>query len=179
MGAGSETATLSSFFRLFRIPSLRVVTTFVAVGTLGLFLVQIRLSMFLYDKFGLGLRAGFASTFPQIGTALELLSGGILADAGLAHQGQPVWVASLSFLLGVRCIFCLGAAATVWWTRLASIGFELLGFRDQESSDLCFRCSAGVCSRVRGECVESGGNGRVRFCTISEWGSRRRSGWTH
>src|SRR5215472_3995307 len=67
-------AGIRSFLGLFRIPSLRIVTLFVSIGTFGLFLVYTWLPTFLYDKFSLGLaRAGFeASIYPQIGTALGL-----------------------------------------------------------------------------------------------------------
>jgi predicted MFS family arabinose efflux permease len=132
VGKVSERASLSSFFGLFRIPSLRVVTIFVAIGTFGLFLVYTWLPTFLYDKFSLGLaRAGFeASVFPQIGTALGLLLGGALADRGSRRtKASRFWVASVGFLLGAPCIFCLGAAATIAWTRAASVGFGFfIGF---------------------------------------------------
>jgi predicted MFS family arabinose efflux permease len=126
VGKVTERASLSSFFGLFRNPSLRVVTIFVAIGTFGLFLVYTWLPTFLYDKFGLGMaRSGFeASVFPQIGTALGLLSGGALADYGSRRtKASRFWVASAGFLLGAPCIFFLGAATTLTWTRVASIGF--------------------------------------------------------
>jgi predicted MFS family arabinose efflux permease len=126
VGAASERASLSRFFGLFRIPSLCVVTGFVAVGTFGLFLVYTWLPTFLYDKFHFGLaRAGFeASVFPQIGTALGLVLGGVVADRGSrCTKASRFWVASVGFMLGAPCIFCLGAAATIAWTRMASIGF--------------------------------------------------------
>ena len=77
-----EPATARSFVELFRIPSLRIVATFVAFATFGLFLVYTWLPTFLYDKFSLGLaRAGFeASVYPQIGTLGGLLVGSALAD---------------------------------------------------------------------------------------------------
>lgn len=132
VGRVTEKASLSSFFGLFRIPSLRVVTFFVTIGTFGLFLVYTWLPTFLYDKFALGLaRAGFeASVFPQIGTALGLLSGGALADYGSRRtKASRFWIASVGFLLGAPCIFCLGAAATLAWTRVASMGFGFfIGF---------------------------------------------------
>jgi MFS family permease len=132
IGKVSERASLSSFFGLFRIPSLRVVTLFVSIGTFGLFLVYTWLPTFLYDKFALGLgRAGFeASVFPQIGTALGLLLGGALADHfSRRTKASRFWIASVGFLLGAPCIFCLGAATTLAWTRLASIGFGFfIGF---------------------------------------------------
>ena len=70
-------------FCLFRIPSLRIVTVFVAVATFGLFLGG-RGSTFLYDKFHLAWRArdSEASVYSPLGTALGLLVGGSLADRG-------------------------------------------------------------------------------------------------
>ena len=77
-----QPATLSSFIDLLRIPSLRIVTSFVAVSTFGLYLVYTWLPTFLYDKFNVGLaRAGFeASVYPQIGTLVGLIAGGAVAD---------------------------------------------------------------------------------------------------
>jgi predicted MFS family arabinose efflux permease len=119
-------ATPRSFFALFRIPTLRIVTIFVSIGTFGLFLVYTWLPTFLYDKFSLGLaRAGFeASVYPQAGTALGLLAGGLIADRWhrRAKAGR-FWVVSLGFLLGSPCIFWLGAAPTLRLTRIAAIGF--------------------------------------------------------
>ena len=132
IGKVSQKTSLRTFFGLFRNPSLRVVTIFVAIGTFGLFLVYTWLPTFLYDKFALGMaRAGFeASVFPQIGTASGLLLGGALADYGSRHtRASRFWVASVGFLLGAPCIFCIGAATTVAWTRVASIGFGFfIGF---------------------------------------------------
>jgi predicted MFS family arabinose efflux permease len=80
--AVQQPAGLGSFLRLFRIPSLRIVTLFVAVSTFGLYLVYTWLPTFIYDKFAVGLaRAGFeASVYPQIGTLAGLLAGGAIAD---------------------------------------------------------------------------------------------------
>ena len=68
--------------------------------------------------------------YPQIGTASGLLLGGALADyGGRSTKASRFWVASVGFLLGAPCIFCIGAATTVAWTRLASIGFGFfIGF---------------------------------------------------
>ena len=126
IGKLSEKTTLRTFFGLFRNPSLRVVTTFVAIGTFGLFLVYTWLPTFLYDKFALGMaRAGFeASVFPQIGTASGLLLGGVLADYGSRRtKASRFWVASVGFLLGAPCIFCIGAATTVADALVDSFGF--------------------------------------------------------
>ena len=119
-------ATAASFFALFRIPTLRIVTMFVSIATFGLYLVYTWLPTFLYDKFSLGLaKAGFeASVYPQAGTALGLLTGGLIADRWYrrARAGR-FWVVSLGFLLAGPCIFWLGAAPTLRLTRIAAIGF--------------------------------------------------------
>ena len=119
-------ASAASFFALFRIPTLRIVTIFVSIATFGLFLVYTWLPTFLYDKFSLGLaRAGFeASVYPQLGTALGLLTGGLIADRWY-HRSKAgrFWVVSLGFLLGGPCIFWLGAAPTLRLARIAAIGF--------------------------------------------------------
>jgi predicted MFS family arabinose efflux permease len=119
-------ASAASFFALFRIPTLRIVTIFVSIATFGLYLVYTWLPTFLYDKFSLGLaRAGFeASVYPQLGTALGLLIGGLMADRWYRRaKAGRFWVVSLGFLLGGPCIFWLGAAPTLRLTRMAAIGF--------------------------------------------------------
>ena len=123
---GTERARFGTFFGLFRIPSLRVVTTFVAIATFGLFLVYTWLPTFLYDKFRLGLaRAGFeASVYPQIGTALGLLAGGGIADRYYERvRAARFWVIMVAFLGAAPCIFLLGASTTMEATRLAAIAF--------------------------------------------------------
>lgn len=122
----TERATLASFFSLLRIPSLCVVTTFVSIGTFGLFLVYTWLPTFLYDKFSLGLaRAGLeASIYPQIGAAMGLLAGGAMADRCYRFtRAGRFWVVSAGFLLSAPCIFGLGAALTLGLTRLCALGF--------------------------------------------------------
>jgi MFS family permease len=125
-GKPTPPASAGSFFALFRIPTLRIITIFVSIATFGLYLVYTWLPTFLYDKFSLGLaRAGFeASVYPQVGTALGLLAGGLIGDRWYrrARAGR-LWVVSLGFLLGGPCIFWLGAAPTLMLTRTAAIGF--------------------------------------------------------
>jgi len=125
-------AGIRSFLGLFRIPSLRIVTLFVSIGTFGLFLVYTWLPTFLYDKFSLGLaRAGFeASIYPQIGTALGLFIGGTIADRGYRRtEASRFWVAAAGFLFGAPCIFCLGAVPTLALTRVSAIAFGFfIGF---------------------------------------------------
>jgi MFS family permease len=119
-------ASAASFWALLRIPTLRIVTIFVSIATFGLYLVYTWFPTFLYDKFSLGLaRAGFeASVYPQVGTALGLLTGGLIADRWYGRaKAARFWVVSLGFLLGGPCIFCLGAAPTLSLTRMAAIGF--------------------------------------------------------
>lgn len=125
-GQSSEPARLRAFFGLLKIPSLRIITLFVALATFGLFLVYSWLPAFLYDKFHLGLaRAGFeASVYPQIGTALGLLTGGAAADRYYRRlRAARFWVVVVAFLGAAPCIFLLGASPTLTVTRLAAIGF--------------------------------------------------------
>jgi predicted MFS family arabinose efflux permease len=119
-------ARFTSFFGLFRIPSLRIVTAFVSIATFGLFLVYTWLPTFLYDKFHLGLgRAGFeASVYPQIGTALGLLAGGGIADRCYRRaRASRFWVIAAAFFGGAPCIFLLGSGKTLAAARFAAIGF--------------------------------------------------------
>jgi predicted MFS family arabinose efflux permease len=122
----AEQARLGVFFRLFRIPSLRTVTLFVAVATFGLFLVWSWLPTFLYDKFHLGLaRAGFeASIYSPVGTALGLLVGGTLADRGYGRtRASRFWLTTIAFFAAAPCIFLLGYSPTLGATRVAAIAF--------------------------------------------------------
>jgi predicted MFS family arabinose efflux permease len=121
-----EKAQFRAFFRLFRIPSLRVVTLFVSIATFGLFLVWSWLPTFLYDKFHLGLaRAGFeASVYAPIGTALGLMVGGTIADRGYGRtRAARFWVVMAAFFGGAPCIFLIGASPTLGATRIAAIAF--------------------------------------------------------
>jgi predicted MFS family arabinose efflux permease len=116
----------SDFFRLFRIPSLLIVTLFVSTGTFALFLVYSWLPTFLYDKFHLSLtRAGFeASVFTPIGHGLGLLVGGIIADRGYGRtHASRFWVITGACFGAAPCIFLLGAAPTLAATRFAAIAF--------------------------------------------------------
>jgi predicted MFS family arabinose efflux permease len=121
-----QKARFRAFFELFRIPSLRVVTAFVAIATFGLFLVWSWLPTFLYDKFHLGLaRAGFeASVYSPIGTAVGMLVGGTIADRAYARtHAARFWVILVAFFGAAPCIFLLGASPTLGATRLAAIAF--------------------------------------------------------
>jgi predicted MFS family arabinose efflux permease len=121
-----EPATVGSFVSLFRIPSLRIVTTFVASATFGLFLVYTWLPTFLYDKFSLGMaRAGFeASIYPQIGTLGGLLVGSVLADRYyLRVKSARFWVLFVAFVAAGPSILLIGTSHSLGATRLAGVAF--------------------------------------------------------
>jgi predicted MFS family arabinose efflux permease len=121
-----EAPTLGSFLSLFRIPTLRVVVVFVAVATFGLFLVYTWLPTFLYDKFSLGMaRAGFeASVYPQIGTALGLLTGGMLADRLYRRvKAGRYWIVMAALAGAGPCLYLAAISSTLASTRLAIMGF--------------------------------------------------------
>jgi predicted MFS family arabinose efflux permease len=122
----NEPSSVGSFLRLFRIPSLRIVTTFVASATFGLFLVYTWLPTFLYDKFSLGLaRAGFeASIYPQLGTLGGLLVGSVLADRYYSRiKSARFWVLFVAFLAGGPSILLIGTSHSLYATRLAGVAF--------------------------------------------------------
>jgi predicted MFS family arabinose efflux permease len=123
---GPEKARFGTFFGLLKIPSLRVVTLFVAVATFGLFLVYTWLPTFLYDKFHLGLaRAGFeASVYPQIGTALGLLTGTTLADRFFKRTpASRFWVIAIALFGATPCILLIGASPSLESTRASAMAF--------------------------------------------------------
>ena len=123
-----QPAGLSSFLRLFQIPSLRIVTLFVAVSTFGLYLVYTWLPTFIYDKFAVGLaRAGFeASVYPQIGTLVGLLAGGAIADRfHNSIRAARFSVVLAGFALAAPSIYLLGSSGSLNGTRAAGIAFGL------------------------------------------------------
>lgn len=125
-GGSAERADAKGFLRLFLIPSLRVVTTFVAVATFGLYLVYTWLPTYLHDRFSLGLAAaGFeASVYPQIGTALGLLIGGALADRAYARtRAARFWIVLIAFGAAAPSIFLLGQAGSLEGARIAATVF--------------------------------------------------------
>jgi predicted MFS family arabinose efflux permease len=124
--AAREAPDFRSFLDLFRIPTLRVVLVFVSMGTFALFLVYTWLPTFLYDKFSLGMaRAGFeASVYPQIGTALGLITGGWLADRLYRRvKAARYWVVALAFAGAAPCLYLTAISSTLSATRLAVMGF--------------------------------------------------------
>jgi predicted MFS family arabinose efflux permease len=121
-----QPAGLASFLRLFRIPSLRIVTLFVAVSTFGLYLVYTWLPTFIYDKFAVGLaRAGFeASVYPQIGTLAGLLAGGAIADRfHNSMRAARFSVVLVGFALAAPSIYLLGSTESLGGIRAAGIAF--------------------------------------------------------
>lgn len=125
-GGSAERADAKGFLRLFLIPSLRVVTTFVAVATFGLYLVYTWLPTYLHDRFSLGLAAaGFeASVYPQIGTALGLLIGGALADRAYSRtRAARFWIVLIAFGAAAPSIFLLGQAGSLEGARIAATVF--------------------------------------------------------
>lgn len=124
--ASATPVTLRAFLDLFKIPMLRVTTIFVSIATFSLFLVYTWLPTFLFDRYHLGLsKAGFeASVYPQIGTALGLLTGGALADwlTRRVAAGR-FYVVVVGFLCTAPCIYFIGAAPTLELTRIAAMLF--------------------------------------------------------
>jgi len=121
-------ARLADFGRLLAIPSLRAISTVVAVATFGLFLVYTWLPTFLYDKFKLSMfQAGYeAAIYPQIGSLSGLLVGGLLADAAYRRNPAARFWLLLAALCGAGpCIFLLGAAPSLLSMRVAA---ALFGF---------------------------------------------------
>jgi predicted MFS family arabinose efflux permease len=123
---GTEKARLGTFIGLLRIPTLGIVTLFVAVSTFGLYLVYTWLPTFLYDKFHLGMaRAGFeASVYPQIGTVAGLLVGTSIADFYFRRtKASRFWVITVALFAATPCLALIGASSTLDGARLAAIGF--------------------------------------------------------
>ncbi|MEZ5399471.1 MAG: MFS transporter [Bryobacteraceae bacterium] len=140
--SNEERADARTFLALFRIPSLRVVTTFVSIATFGLYLVYTWLPTFLHDKFSLGLAsAGFeASVYPQIGTAAGLLVGGLLADRlYLQTPAARFWIVLAAFFTAGPSIYFLGNASTLEAVRAAATAFGFFsGFIAGNQAASCF-----------------------------------------
>ena len=125
---GAARGSIKHFVSLLKIPTLRIVTIFVAISTFALFLVYSWLATFIAEKFHLGLaRAGFeASVYGQIGNAIGLLAGGALADRLFrVNKASRYWVIVTGFLLGGPCVFWIGNSPTLEMTRIATIAFGL------------------------------------------------------
>jgi predicted MFS family arabinose efflux permease len=98
--AGTPPARMADFFRLLRIPSLQVVSAFVAVATFGLYLVYTWLPTFLYDKFHLGLELSGreAALYPQAGTLAGLFFGGIASEPWRkTNPAARFWLVFIAF----------------------------------------------------------------------------------
>lgn len=125
-GPPSQTANFKSFLSLFKIPSLRIVISYVSVATFGLFLVYTWLPTFLQDRFSLGMaHSGFeASIYPQAGTLGGLLLGGMIADRGYKRlRSARFWLIVVAFCTAGPAIYFLGEAATLVSARIAAIVF--------------------------------------------------------
>lgn len=123
---GAAPARMADFFRLLRVPSLQVVSAFVAVATFGLYLVYTWLPTFLYDKFQLGLEVSGreAALYPQAGTLAGLFLGGIASDAWRkTNPAARFWIVLMAFCAAGPCIYLLGAASALSGMRLAAAAF--------------------------------------------------------
>jgi predicted MFS family arabinose efflux permease len=123
-----QSAGLSSFLKLFRIPSLCIVTFFAAIATFGLYLVYTWLPTFIYDKFNVGIaRAGFeASLYPQIGTLVGLIAGGALADRLYSSvKAARFSVVLVGLAMASPAIYMLASSESLAATRMAGIVFGL------------------------------------------------------
>jgi len=124
--SSGDRANAKSFLSLLLIPSLRVVAVFVAVATFGLYLVYTWLPTFLHDKFGLGMaRAGVeSSVYPQIGSALGLLAGGMIADRLYVRTpAGRFWIILSACFLAGPSLFLLGNLSSLESVRLAAAAF--------------------------------------------------------
>ena len=127
-GAAASPPLLAGLAGLVKIPSLRVVTVFVAVATFGLYLVYTWLPTFLYDRFSLSIaRAGFeSSVYPQAGTLMGLFIGGAVADRFYRRRPSArFWIVGAALLGGAPSIYLLGVGETLWAMRGAAmaVGF--------------------------------------------------------
>lgn len=124
--AGAVPASAASFVELLRIPSLRIVSFYIAIATFGLYLVYTWLPTLFHDKFKLGLaRAGFESSlYPQLGTIVGLLVGGFLADRLYARTAAArFWIILVAFATAAPGIFALGWADSLAAARVAGAAF--------------------------------------------------------
>jgi len=144
--SAGKPAQFATFLGLLRIPSLRVVTTFVAVATFGLFLsIPATDVPCLTSSILVLARAGFeASVYPQVGTAFGLITGAAIAIVLQTDPACPVLVVTVALFCGAPCLVLTGASPTLETTRLAAIGFRIFAGSSRQSGGGCFRRRAGV-----------------------------------
>ena len=164
-------ASLTSFFVLFKVPTVRILAFAIAVATFGLFLVYTWLPTFLYDKFQIGLaRAGFeASVYPQVGTACGLLVGGWLADHfNPKVKASRFWVIVIALFCGAPCMFLLGWTSRVSRSapRCNRRGF-LRGLYHRKSGAGEFRCGSPQTARFCYRRTEPGIGVCFGLCAVS------------
>ena len=84
---------------------------------------------FLFDKFSLGLaKAGFeSSVYPQIGTVVGLIVGGLSADKLYRTvRAARFWIVLVAFVVGGPCCCMIGSSITLEATQIAAMCFRLL-----------------------------------------------------
>src|SRR4030095_7957625 len=111
---------------LLRVPTYRFLClSFPAFG-MALWLTYTWLPNFLYEKFSLSLaEAGFTATvYVQSSTLAGLLSGGVIADRLYGRtKAARFWLLSAGMLISAPCIHLLGNSDTLFFTKLAAVGF--------------------------------------------------------
>lgn len=120
----SQSVRFADFRILGRIPSLITVALLMSVLTFGIYLVYTWLPTMFYDKFHLGLgRAGFeASFYPQIGSLIGVILGGLAGDKCYSKLGGARFWALLIAFFGAACaIYTLGVSGTLAFARAAAI----------------------------------------------------------
>jgi len=111
---------------LAKIPSYRFLCVVFPAFTFVLWLLYTWLPNFLFEKFSLSLtEAGTTATvYLQTATLVGLLAGGILADWLYSRtKAARFWLVCLGLLLSAPCVHMIGSAESLFYTKLATIGF--------------------------------------------------------
>lgn len=115
---------------LVKVPTYLVLCVVFPTFTFMLWLLYTWFPSFLFQKFSLGLAdAGFTATiYLQSATMVGLLSGGYMADRLYRHtKAARLWIVCAGLFLSAPCVHFVGNSDSLFFTKLAAIGFGLAG----------------------------------------------------
>jgi MFS transporter, Spinster family, sphingosine-1-phosphate transporter len=127
LDASSRRVSLTA---LVKISTFRLLCIIVPVCTGTLWLLYTWLPLFLYEKFSLNLaEAGFtAAAYLQSASLIGSLAGAAFADWLYARTNSSRFLtSSAGFFLAAPCLYFIGNSESLFFTKLAAVGFGLMG----------------------------------------------------